>query len=98
MEVEAMLTVNNGTGSGIYPEGVVVLIAARPPAGKVFYKWTGDTGTLANVRASSTMVRVHRDLTVTATFTPATPHALEPFQLQRQSAGWSFHHAPNPDL
>lgn len=35
------LTVNNGTGTGLYPEGFVVDIAAAVPAGETFTSWSG---------------------------------------------------------
>lgn len=62
------LSVLNGSGSGTYAAGQVVKInAGPPPAGQVFYAWTG-----ANVNdpsaASTTLVMPSANVTVTAGF------------------------------
>jgi hypothetical protein len=64
------LTVNSGTGDGSYPESTPVAIEAdAPPAGKIFYEWTGDTPFVADVLSSSTTVTMPAaNVTVTATY------------------------------
>jgi hypothetical protein len=49
------LTVNSGTGDGLYLAGTVVgVVADAPPSGYAFDNWTGDVGGLADVNAAST--------------------------------------------
>ena len=68
------LTVVNGTGGGSYAAGTAVTVAAVVPDGKVFDKWTGDTGYLANPAASATTATMPAaNITVTATFKDAPP-------------------------
>ena len=63
------LTVVNGTGGGAYAATTVVPIAAVVPAGKVFKKWVGDSGALANPAAASTNATMPAaNITVTAVF------------------------------
>lgn len=51
------LTVNNGSGSGIYGFGAKVVINADPPAeGQVFDKWTGDIEGLKNIYSANTVL------------------------------------------
>ncbi len=58
------LTVNNGTGSGSYPEGSVISISASVPPGHVFKKWTGP---VADPYAVDTTVTIGAEpMTVTA--------------------------------
>jgi hypothetical protein len=68
------LTVNSGTGSGVYTEGTAVnIIANIPPSGKAFDKWTGSTSGIANVNASSTIITLpSSDVTITATYKNTT--------------------------
>jgi len=77
------LTVTSGTGSGEYPEGQIVAIAAQPAAsGKVFDKWTGQTGTVANVNLpNSTLSMPGADVRLTATYKD-DPGITEPKELQ----------------
>ena len=84
--VEYLLTVNNGSGTGSYPAGaVVVLVADAPPSGQVFSQWTGDTGTVADVNAASTtMTMPTGDATVTASY-------------QAVSGGGTFSFGPSDD-
>ena len=67
------LTVQRGAGSGAYPAGAVVPIAADPPApGQVFAAWRGDIAHVANVYAARTTVTMPpRPVEVTATYRPA---------------------------
>jgi hypothetical protein len=68
------LTVNNGTGSGGYPQGMVVPIAKdTPPTGTVFAGWTGDIAYVADSGASTTTVTMpSTDIAVTATYGSST--------------------------
>ena len=65
-----VLTVNHGTGSGIYTNANVVAIAAEQRAGVSFKAWTGTgTGSVASVTASNTTVNIPaNDITLTGTF------------------------------
>ena len=64
------LTVNGGDGSGSFNEQSIQKIsAAKPAAGKVFDKWTGDTEALGNVMAANTdLVIPQKNIAVTATY------------------------------
>jgi len=67
------LTVNSGSGSGIYPEGVIVDVAADDaPTDMVFAEWIGDTDGVANVTDPTTTVTMPAgDVEITATYTDA---------------------------
>jgi len=69
-----VLTVNSGTGSGTYKQGVIVSIVANAPAsGKQFDKWIGNTSGIANVNASSTTLTMPAAAqTITATYKDIT--------------------------
>ncbi|MBN2584104.1 MAG: caspase family protein [Planctomycetes bacterium] len=59
------LTVQNGTGSGVYADGAVVTITAScAPA--LFDQWVGQTGTVADVGAYTTTIVVDGSYTVQA--------------------------------
>jgi len=60
------LTVNGGTGSGTYPIGSVVVIAAEVPEGYRFERWVGDVDEVADARAPRTVIRLGGDRTVRA--------------------------------
>lgn len=64
------LTVTNGSGSGSYTNGSVVLLAAAtPPTYFTFDRWTGDTNCIANVTASNTTLTMPATgIEVTATY------------------------------
>ena len=63
------LTVNNGTGSGIYWATTEVSIMANsPPEGLIFDQWIGDTGALSSNTASTTVTMPEFDTAVTATY------------------------------
>ncbi|MEI7900459.1 MAG: hypothetical protein WCK89_09400, partial [bacterium] len=68
------LTVNNGTGGGLYAYGQVVPVTADPPpAGKIFDRWTGDTAYMASVTSPTTVVTMPVAATaVTATYVSGT--------------------------
>ncbi len=64
------LTVNNGTGDGVYPsEDVVTISANAPPVGQIFDRWTGNTGNVDNIILPNTTVTIpEANITVTATY------------------------------
>ena len=66
------LTVSGGTGSGSYPPGIAVPIAAPPVAGKTFSTWSGAI--VANPASAMTIVQMpSSNITVTAVYKSATP-------------------------
>ncbi len=64
------LTVNNGSGSGNYVEGMVVdVMADAPSSGQEFLMWTGDIIGLTDVNSASTSFTVATsDASITATY------------------------------
>jgi hypothetical protein len=64
------LSVTNGLGGGnSYTNAQAVEVMADTLPGKVFYRWTGDTGTVADVNASSTTVVIPGEsVSLTATY------------------------------
>ncbi len=64
------LVVNSGNGDGDYAEGASTTITAdAAPTGKVFDKWTGNVGYLADPNSSTTTVTMPaQDIEVTATY------------------------------
>ena len=68
------ITVESGDGDGTAQAGAIVNIeAVVPPAGMLFDHWSGDTGTVVNVDAASTTLRMpSADATVTAVFRAAS--------------------------
>jgi VCBS repeat-containing protein len=68
--VRYALNVQSGSGAGSFIVGTVITIrAAKAPSGKVFDKWTGDTGLLASVTSETTTLTMPaRKVTVTATY------------------------------
>jgi len=63
------LNVDQGEGSGVYPAGRVVGVAAMRKDGLLFDKWTGDTASLGNPNmASTTLVMPSRDILLRATY------------------------------
>jgi len=73
------LTVNSGTGDGLYPSGAVVDIDADAPLTNMqFDEWIGDTGQVGNVQAESTTFTMPAyDCEVTATYSPTLPGDLD---------------------
>ena len=55
-------------GSHTYGAGSVISIVATPAAGYHFVRWSGDTGTVANVNAASTTITMSDDYSVIANF------------------------------
>jgi len=68
-----MLTVNSGSGSGLYLSGQQVVITASNLLGKTFARWTGDTQVLAGAAtiASNTVIMSTNNVNLTATYTDA---------------------------
>jgi hypothetical protein len=69
-ELEYLLTVGHGSGSGNYTNGVDVSItAATAPSGQVFDHWAGATQYLANAASATTTVAMPAQaVTVTAAY------------------------------
>lgn len=64
------LTVANGSGSGGYPYGGLVEIAASNLAGKQFYRWTGDVEVVASAASATTTVTMPDfPISIVATYT-----------------------------
>lgn len=72
------LTVNGGSGGGMYRAGVAVAISANPPpSGKVFSSWTGETEYLANPSSPETTVLMpDKDIEVSASYQYLEGHLL----------------------
>ena len=68
------LTVNNGSGDGSYSEGSTVTITSdAAPTGKVFDSWTGDVSTVADVKLSSTTLKMPaKNIAITASYKDQT--------------------------
>jgi hypothetical protein len=67
------LTVSNGTGGGIYSNGVQVTVTAVAPEGKAFAQWIGDTQIVAGVFSLNTIVTMPaQDAALTAACVDAT--------------------------
>ncbi|MBL9186965.1 MAG: hypothetical protein JNK23_05770 [Opitutaceae bacterium] len=73
----AAVTVTSGTGSGTYPAGSRIDVAALPPApGQVFDRWTGDTAMLGAAAIAPFLPQTVMTVpaaggTLTATYKPA---------------------------
>ena len=69
---KASLTVNSGTGGGLYTSGQQAAITASDVPGKIFVAWTGATQYVASVTSATTTVTVPvQDIALTATYTAA---------------------------
>lgn len=64
------LTVNSGSGDGVYEAGEAITITAdAAPSGKEFDKWTGGVSNVANVNNATTSLTMPANgVTVTATY------------------------------
>jgi hypothetical protein len=69
-----LLTVSNGSGSGLYTNGAQIIItASNAPAGQIFDRWTGATQYVASVTSSVTAVTMPAEnITVTAAYASGT--------------------------
>jgi len=61
-----------GEGTFTYTGGTVVNLVATPDAGYRFDDWTGDAGTVANVKAATTIITINGDYAITANFEKPT--------------------------
>ena len=55
-------------GQHTYAAGTLVSITATPASCYQFVNWTGDAGTIGNVNAASTTIRMNGDYSITANF------------------------------
>ncbi len=71
-EASYTLTLEAGSGGGLYRAGTVVTIAAGLPAtGTVFDRWIGQTGQVTNsAEANTTLIMPPGNITVRATYKP----------------------------
>ena len=85
------LTVVNGSGSGSYTAGTAVKVVADAPAsGKMFDKWTGDSGYLADPAASETILTMPAaSVKITATY-KAAPSNLRTLTVTGGSGSGSY--------
>jgi len=82
------LTVINGSGSGSYPAGAIVPIAANPPpAGQVFQNWTG-AAVASPLSSNTSIVMPGNAVTVTAVFGSSVPAATIPFPVASHPRLW----------
>ena len=67
------LKVNKGGGSGRHVAGTLIKVTAdKPPAGKTFGRWSGDTQILVNPSLPTTTATMPSiDVTITATYADA---------------------------
>jgi hypothetical protein len=57
-----------GTGTFAYEAGIVVQLVATPDEGYEFRSWTGDTGGVANPKATSTTITMNGNYAIAANF------------------------------
>ena len=57
-----------GEGVFTYDEGTVVDLVAEAEEGYRFVEWTGDVGTIADVKAATTTITMNGDYSITANF------------------------------
>lgn len=57
-----------GEGVFEYDAGTVVTLVATPTSCYEFAKWTGEVGTVANIEAASTSIRLDRNYSISASF------------------------------
>jgi len=71
------VAVNNSTIPGkamfVFGAGTVVSLDATPDSGYQFVRWTGDVGTVDNVRASQTTITVNGNYSIMANFKVPPP-------------------------
>lgn len=64
------LTVENGSGGGIYAANSSIAISANMIDGYVFEKWSGDVDTVEDIYApNTTIVMPYKDVTISANYT-----------------------------
>jgi alpha-tubulin suppressor-like RCC1 family protein len=64
----SVTTPGQGTSGFTYDEGEVVDLVAVAEEGHYFVNWTGDVGTVANVKAAITTIVMNGDYSITANF------------------------------
>jgi len=62
-----------GEGVFTYDEGTIIDLVAIPDAGYQFDEWTGDVGTIANVKAAGTNIAMNGDYSIIANFAEVPP-------------------------
>jgi len=65
-----------GEGVFTYGAGTVVDLVAEAEEGYRFVSWTGDVGTIANVKFASTTITMNGEYTVTASFARAIDYSI----------------------
>ena len=72
-----LLTVNSGSGDGLYEEDEVVPISADVISGLTFAEWTGNTTGIADIYSANTSITMPaQDVTITATYTGTQTYLL----------------------
>lgn len=81
--VNYTLSIENGNGSGSYPERSWVPIAANPPAeGEVFDKWTGDIDSIKSASSMNTEIFMpSHNISLTATYKPGDGRIQLPIEI-----------------
>lgn len=75
---DCLVTVVNGTGSGIYPTmSVVQIIADAPPEGKRFKEWVGNAPIFSPQKSTNSFLVQSSNVTVTATYEDIPPSYVE---------------------
>lgn len=62
-----------GEGTFVYGSGTVVNLVATPTGAYEFVNWTGNVGTIANVKVASTTITIDSNYSVTANFYAGAP-------------------------
>jgi uncharacterized repeat protein (TIGR02543 family) len=90
------MTVNNGSGDGLYTNNTQVSITADAPVAHYeFDRWTGDTNTVANISsASTTLAMPSTNITVTATYKPI----LYTLNVSSGTGGGSYSYASSVEI
>jgi hypothetical protein len=65
---EGGLVTTPGEGTFTYVEGTVLDLVAEADEGYLFYEWTGDVVTIADINAAITTITVNGDYSITANF------------------------------
>ena len=72
-----LLTVNSGSGDGLYKENASVPISADVIGGMIFAEWTGDVSGIADIYAGNTTLTMPAsNVTITATYVPIPTYLL----------------------
>jgi hypothetical protein len=60
--------ISPGEGVFAYNGGMTIRVIAMPEAGYRFVNWSGDVDNIANVKAATTIIAMHGDYAITASF------------------------------